>query len=257
MLGRMEHAGRSGVRLLAGIALGLVAAGCGDVTLGAVPGLIFWAGAEPGDTSEWTAGDAGGTTFTEALGQVEVVTAPVRRGTHAFLLNINDPNDTLTQATLFRNGPFPGRAYYSAWFRLVETHTTSYWAIMKIQARTDPADPLSVINIFDLVLESDAAGTLTFFLSDHRTNEKVARSTMPVPIGDWFHVEMFVDATPDPTGSVAVWQDGVRVLGVDNIATAPSDFLLFGVGNIATAIMPTLATIEIDDAAVSLERLGP
>jgi hypothetical protein len=257
MLGRMEHARRSWVRL-AGIALGaLAAAGCGDLPLGQVPGLIFWAGAEPGDTSEWTAGDAGGTTFTEALGQVEVVNAPVRRGAHAFLTIINDPNATLTQATLFRNGPFPAQAYYSAWFRLGETHATAYWAIMKIQARMDPADPLSVINVFDLVLESDDAGTLTLFLSDHRSNETVARSTMPVPIGTWFHVEMFVDAATDPTGSVVVWQDGVRVLGVDSYATAPSDFLLFGVGSIATAITPTLATMEIDDAAISTQRLGP
>src|SRR5262249_49794181 len=102
MLGRMEHAGRSQVRLPAGVALGvLLAAGCGsgDVVLGQVPGLIFWAGAEPGNASEWTAGDAGGTTFTEGVAQVETVKSPVRRGAHAFFTTINDRDATLTQAT--------------------------------------------------------------------------------------------------------------------------------------------------------------
>ena len=255
MLGRMEPAGRFGVRMLAAAVLCLAAAGCRDVALGDVPGLIFWSGAETGDTSEWTAGGSGAI-FIQAQGQVEPVNAPVRRGAHSFLALINDPDATLTQAALFRNGPFPAEAYYSAWFRLGETHTTAYWAIMKIQAFVSPGDTMPV-NVWDLVLESDAAGILTLFLSDHRTNETVARSTMPVPIGVWFHVEMLVKASTDATGSMAVWQDGVRVLGVDNYVTAPSDQLAFGVGNIATAISPTLASIWIDDAAISTQRLGP
>jgi hypothetical protein len=255
----MEH-GRFGVglgvRLLTGVALCVAASGCGDVALGDVPGLIFWAGAESGDTSEWTSGAAGGAAFIQAQGQVEVVNAPVRRGAHAFLALINDPNEMLTQAALFRNGPFPSEAYYSAWFRLSETHTTAYWAIMKIQALMNPTDTMP-INVWDLVLESDDMGTLTLFLSDHRNSITVARSTMPVPIGVWFHVEMFLKAAADTTGRIAVWQDGVQVLSVDNYNTAPSDQLLFGVGNIATAITPTLATILIDDAAISTQRLGP
>lgn len=254
----MLLASRSGVALMAVAAVGGILAGCGDVGLGSVPGLIFWAGAESGDDSEWTAGDAGGTTFTEAQGLVEVVTAPVRRGSHAFRAIITDPNATLTQATLFRNGPFPAEAYYSAWFLLAEYHATAYWAIMKIQAREVPADRTSpVVNVWDLALESDATDTLTLFLNDHRTDTIVARSSLPVPIGRWFHVEMFVKAAVDPTGSVAVWQDGAPVLEIHDYPTAPTDFLLFGVGNIATAIDPTIATIEIDDVAISTQRLGP
>jgi len=252
----MDHAARSAVRLVASVALCASVAGCGDLALGAVPGLVFWSGAETGDTSEWSAGDAGGTTFIQGQGQVEVVNAPVRRGAHAFLAIINDPDATLTQATLFRNGPFPVEAYYSAWFRLGETHATAYWAIMKIQALMNPTDTMAV-NVWDLVLDSDAAGELTLFLSDHRTSETVARSTITFPVGRWVHVELFVKAATDATGRIAVWQDGVQVMAKDGYATTPSDLLVFGVGNIATAINPTLATIDIDDAAVSTARLGP
>jgi hypothetical protein len=266
MLGSMEHAGRSRARLPAGVAacvaaaaavLAATAAGCGDVPLGDVPGLVFWAGAETGDTTEWTAGNPpGGASFVQGQGQIEVVNAPVRRGAHAFRAIINGPGGTLTQAALFRNGPFPAEAWYSAWFRLAEAHTTSYWAILKIQVLQNPTDT-SALNLWDLALSSDESGTLTAFLSDHRTSTTVATSSAPVPVGRWFHVEMFLRAAADSSGRIEVWQDGRQVMTLDQYATAPAGTILFGVGNVATMIVPNLATIDIDDAAVSTARLGP
>jgi hypothetical protein len=240
---------------LASVPLLLLTVGCGDLGLGQAPGLVFWAGAEPGDISEWTAG-SGGITFVQGQGQVEVVNAPVRRGAHAFRTIINDTGGTLTQATLFRGGPFPTDAYYSAWFRLAEAHATSYWAILKIQSLTSAADSAPT-NVWDLALQSEDGTTLTMFLSDRRTDTMVARSPAPVPVGRWFHVEMFLRAATDATGRIEVWLDGATAMTVEAYPTAPTTFLAFGVGNIATTITPTVATIDIDDVAISTQRLGP
>jgi hypothetical protein len=242
------------VTLLAG-ALGAASAGCGDVALGQPPGLLFWAGAEPGDTSEWTNGGSG-IKYIEGQGQVEVVNAPVRRGAHAFRAIIIDMGGTLTQAVLFRAGQFPAEAYYSAWFRLAESHVTAYWAILKIQSLLGLGDTMPS-DLWDLGMESDDAGTLTTFITDKRTKTTLMHSAVSVPIGVWFHIEMLFKAATDATGRIVVWQDGAVVLTVDDYATAPTPFLSFGVGNIATQITPNVATIDIDDAAISTARLGP
>jgi hypothetical protein len=55
---------------------------------------------------------------------------------------------------------------------------------------------------------------------------------------------------------VAVWQDGVLILDRANVVTARTPLVVWEAGVGSDDVVPVPAAIYVDDAAISLHRLG-
>jgi hypothetical protein len=77
-----------------------------------------------------------------------------------------------------------------------------------------------------------------------------------VPLDTWVQFEVLLRKATDPTGRVAVWQDGVLVIDVQNVQTTMSDVIQWDAGGSSDSVIPSPATVFLDDAAISLVRVG-
>jgi hypothetical protein len=85
-----------------------------------------------------------------------------------------------------------------------------------------------------------------------RHDDTIDSSGAPaMPIGAWFHVEMWLKRATDATGEVSVYQDGVSVLHLTHPITDDSTFQQWYVGNLSTNMNPVESTLYVDDVSVS------
>jgi len=95
-------------------------------------------------------------------------------------------------------------------------------------------------------------------LSHHDRGVQMGRADRPaLPIGRWFHLEVFLRVATDATGGLAIWQDGIQVFDLTGVSTTVSPWVSWSVGNIAEQLSPETVTVYVDDAAISPDRLGP
>lgn len=223
--------------------------------------VIWSASFETGDFSEWEADSQGGSYFSQA-GSVTPTTEQAHGGMRSATLTINPRNGIVEDVYLFRgtsrSPPAEPEAYYGAWFFIPKPYVASfYWNIFHFLYGAAP-DRQAVTNLWDLNLRSNSAGELVpyayDFIARYQRDEPVP---IPVPVGKWFHIEVLYHLAADATGRVAVWQDGVLVLDVNNVVTAPTPWLQWAVGNTSTDITPAPADLYIDDVTLSLSRVGP
>jgi hypothetical protein len=78
-----------------------------------------------------------------------------------------------------------------------------------------------------------------------------------IPVGQWFHLEVYYQKAATATGHITVWQDGVQIVDLANVKTANSGDLGWGVINYGQMTTPSDMTIYVDGAAISTTRLGP
>jgi hypothetical protein len=79
-----------------------------------------------------------------------------------------------------------------------------------------------------------------------------------LPIGQWVHLEVFLRQSPAFDGQIIVWQDGVEILNQGSIKTRyPAVGAEWSLNNYTEGIRPNPATIYIDDAVISMSRVGP
>ena len=80
---------------------------------------------------------------------------------------------------------------------------------------------------------------------------------MPIPIGRWFNVEAFYQCDASGAGRVAIWQDGTQLWDIQNVDTRYADGdCAWSVNNYSSGLTPATATIYIDDAAISTQRIS-
>ena len=79
---------------------------------------------------------------------------------------------------------------------------------------------------------------------------------IPVPVAKWVHFEILYRKAADATGRITIWQDGVQILDLANVVTAPTDWVQWDVGGGSNDIAPSPATVYFDDATISLTRVG-
>lgn len=262
------------------IAASFAAIGCSSpaVDLGADPDIVWWTDHESGDTSDWTAGgpSMGRIWSTGPPNQLWVSTDQARSGRYSLRASIvtngfssgGPPMLPSTDGVLaIREAGLPSPAYYSAWYYLPQAAfpgISTFWLIFKLRSRTSPTDP--ILDLWDIDLSSLASGgpggDLALDLYRHVPSSGVARQPRmanppAIPIGRWFQIEVFFHAAPDTSGALTVWQDGVPVFDLEDEPTAPSSYVEWSVGSVSTGLAPPVATLYIDDAAVSLRRLGP
>jgi hypothetical protein len=77
-----------------------------------------------------------------------------------------------------------------------------------------------------------------------------------LPIGRWFQVEAFVRAPTPDEGELRIWVDGAQIFEHHG-ATLPTSTVTWVIGSGADGLDAPLASLFIDDAAVTRRRLGP
>ena len=88
------------------------------------------------------------------------------------------------------------------------------------------------------------------------TFDRQQLSPIAVPIGQWVHFEVFLKKASDATGQLTVWQDDVEILDAEGVVTAETDWIEWSVGGASNDVAPAPAFVYIDDATISVSRLG-
>ena len=240
---------------------------CGrHVDLGAIgdggASILWTATFEPGDLSEWL-GDGRGGTYTENVMTFPAVTTDVvHKGKYAGIATVETPNGMpggiVSINYLFRNQPSPSQAFYSAWYYIPTTVAVrTYLSLLHFRC-SHTGDGNDLFGIWDVNLIPRADGGLQAHLYNFVTKTNVEEPVPTVvPLGTWVHFEIMLLKAADATGRITVWQDGVQILDNPGVMTAETDWVQWDAGVASTDIVPTPSVIYMDDAAISLSRLGP
>lgn len=167
---------------------------------------------------------------------------------------------------------FPDEAFYSTWMYLPCTYDPAK------QVPWDPGDGGWWWNVFQFKSDNGAGsqpvceldvynqdGQMHFGLSTkhypdhwsdcHEQEHRVQQHPRSLPVGRWFHVEVYYRKSADCSGAVQVWQDGVEIFDVSGLQTLLGETATWGLGNYTDHIsggpVEGTATIYFDDALVS------
>jgi hypothetical protein len=244
------------------IFLALAATACEErVHLGAIgngAASVLWrATFEPGDLSEWTSDGNGGTRVENAPVGSAATEAMAHGGRYAGVVSI-EPRMRMDSLNYFyRREPSPPEAYYSAWFYVPSPITVGSWLSLHHFRGSPNGDPSNLTGTWDLNLYALPGGQLAAQLGDF-VNSFNFRQPVPVPVprDTWVHFEVLFRKAADLSGRVAVWQDGALIIDRVGVVTARSPLLVWEVGVGSDDLAPLPATIYMDDAAISLTRVG-
>ena len=179
-----------------------------------------------------------------------IVTEPVHSGRYAaaFRLDTDDPD--ARQSRCYLQGSLPASAYYGAWYFIPATAETNgtLWNLWHFQGGDDAS---SLHHLWDVTLVNGADGSLELVAYSELVG-RVFRSPrpVPVPIGAWFHIEMFLKRASGATGRVALYQDGALLVEATNLVTDDSAFAQWYVGNLAYGLTPSTSTLYVDDVSI-------
>jgi hypothetical protein len=258
------------VPLLAVVAFAAIGAAACDqhIDLGIIgdggAAVLWTATFEPGDLSEWTLGKRGGT-YTENLTDPSTfamaTNAMAHRGQYAGAFPISTPNGMpggpVTKNYLYRDQPSPKQGYYSAWYYIPSSVMVGTYLSLSHFRVSNTGDGNDLAAAFDLNL-IPIAGILRAHLYNFATGNNVEELIpTPVPLSTWVHFEIMFLKASDTSGHITVWQDGVQILDdPPPLTTAVTDWVEWDAGGASTDINPNPAVIYMDDAAISLARLG-
>ena len=239
-------------------------AGCSNrVNVG--DSLLWFAQHETGDFTEWTAGLKGGYSAPDPDTAAVVSTDFAHSGTHSVKLTngassaqVNGAPPPYETARLWRQDDFPEQAYYSAWYYLPQAYQTSAdWRIMEFQV-PGTGDGGTDGLLMDVDLRSLPGGDLILDLFDHRApylRSPTAEPALPVPIAQWFQIEVFYRNVGDDTGRFTLWLDG-RINYDIQRPFGLSSATYWSPCSSTEGLSPTPSDLYVDDAAVSLVRVG-
>jgi hypothetical protein len=205
---------------------------------------------------DWSQPSTGGFCYKLSGATFEIVTSPVHSGQHsaAFTVNTATASSTPSQARCVRQGVLPPSAYYGAWYYVpvLVTSVGTTWNLFHFQGASAP--DAAVDDLWDLSLDNQADGSLAPGVYDALT-AKVLAAGPAIPIGTWFHLEVFLKPSAVGTGEIKVYVDGNLMLDLSGITTDPTLWGQWFVGNYATSLSPSTATLYVDD--VTIDTNGP
>lgn len=245
----------------------LGAAACSQrVNLGDIgdgPASLLWkATFEPGNLSEWEGDGHGWAYSANNASALAVVTSTLAHGgSLSAVLGVAPPNSMLTVSYLWRNQPTPAAGYYSAWFYVPSTLVLTTGQYLSLVHFTDASQPTP---LWDVNLYPVGDGTVAAQLYDYPSKNSATGFDLqqfPVsrfPLDRWVQLEVFLSQTVDATGRVTVWQDGAQILDRPKVITVLHlDSLQWEVGGGTAGLASGSINVYVDDAAISLSRLGP
>jgi hypothetical protein len=247
----------------------LLSSGCGDVafSFGKHPDVTWWTDHETGDLSEWKESTPpGGFILPGNSSSVEVVKGIARSGTHSLLITDKSPG-ARDFPLAARNGPLPAEMYSSAWYYMpAALKPKSYWWFVLFRSRHSPYDSGSFRDEIAVSFTTRADGNVGTVV--HRrsagsspTSTELDESVLPVvdlpvPVGQWFHIEVFHRTGTDDSGHLTVWQDGELTFDV-NGTNSQTNWAEWMTGGVVDGLTTDASQLYIDDAAISTRRLGP
>ena len=87
---------------------------------------------------------------------------------------------------------------------------------------------------------------------------KVEQTLKNIPTGQWAHLEAYLRQSPGTTGIFRLWQDGTRIINLQNIQTRyVNGDQQWSVNNYSSGLMPAVAALWYDNAAIATARQGP
>ena len=228
----------------------------GDIGDGAA--AVLWSSTfEVGDLSEWSKDGHGGAFFDNATAGPSATSEVAHRGRFAGMATVTTMPGTTSISYLFRNQPSVPEAYYSAWFYIPTSFAVKTWLSLIHFNGSRSGDGSDLSALWDLNLYPRLDGSLVAHLYDYVAQTNLEQTVpAPVPVARWVHFEVFIRKAADATGDIAVWQDGVSILDNRNVVTAANDWLQWDVGGSSDDVTPPRAVVYVDDAAISLARLG-
>lgn len=192
--------------------------------------------------------------FATGGGSYSLVTSPVHSGHYAAAFSVEGvPDGGGSQARCVAQGVFPDAAYYGAWYYVpVQAQNSGNWNLFHYQGGV-PGQMLH--GLWDVSLANGTGGgPLDTFVFDFLTGKTTNSTAAPIPIGQWFHLEVYFKRANDPTGEITLWQDGTMAVQLTGLATDDTNWGQWYVGNLATALAPPSSTVYVDDVTISLTQ---
>ncbi len=216
--------------------------------------VVPWTtGFENDNFNDWLEPQDGGYCY-ELGGTYSIVTTPVHTGNYAAAFTVNPNASALSQARCVRQGVLPASAYYGAWYYVpvLETNDGGNWNLFHFQG-ADPPNTATE-NLWDLSLINEKDGAVQPSVYDFKRGTPHDMA-VTIPIGTWFHLEVRLTRSSGNTGEFTVYVDGTSVLDLTGIETDDTTWGQWYVGNYASTIAPSPATVYVDD--VTIETTGP
>ncbi len=188
-------------------------------------------------------------------GNFTIVSSPVHTGLYAAAFLVNSTNGTISQARCLRQGVLPAAAYYGAWYYVPETAVnTGNWNLLHWQGATGPG--ALAHGLWDISLVNGPDGSLETSAFDFLHNRALDAGSA-IPIGVWFHLEVFLQRSAGDAGAITVTRDGQTVLQLTGLATDDSAWGQWFVGNYANALAPPISTVYVDDVTIGTTPSAP
>ena len=246
--------------LAACVALGATACGrhvyLGSLGDGGGTGILWQATFEPGDLSEWLSDGHGGIYMDSLAGVPAPTQDQAHRGSFSGIATFS-PVTVTSFSYLFREQPSPPEAYYGAWFFIPTTLQINSWLSLHHFGYHPTAGSTDTMPVWDFHVYPTSNGALAARLYESSTVKNFEQpDPVPVATATWIHFEIFYRKAADATGEIIVWQDGVQILDLANALTAPTDWVQWDAGGGSNDIAPSPAFVYLDDATISLARVG-
>jgi hypothetical protein len=180
------------------------------------------------------------------------VTSPVHSGRYAAAFKVNADDPDAFQARCVRQGELPAAAYYGAWYFVPERASDpGLWNLVHFQG----GDPSAQHGLWDISLVNGSSGELEVVVFDFLNGMgRGPEPPTPIPIGEWFHLELYLKRAADATGEVALYQDGELLIRATDLITDDSSWGQWYVGNFAQGRTPPDSTLYVDDVTIRATR---
>lgn len=209
-------------------------------------------------TAPWSSGfenrfcdytELAGFCYTDATSTNEIVTSPVHSGRYAAAFTVQSDAGGGSQTRCVRQGELPTAAYYGAWYYIPEPSTPGLnWNLFHFRSSENLSATRGILDV-SLVAEDEELRLAVFGMGHEPIGESA--SAPSVPIGSWFHVQLYLKRATDMTGEVALYQDGQQVFDVTSVRTDDSTLGQWYVGNLADDLSPSASTVYVDDVTIS------
>jgi hypothetical protein len=241
----------------------LAMGGCSrEVHLGSVgdgaANLLWSATFEPGDLSEWRGDGQGGIDAQNILVSPSVTADVAHGGAYAGKSTVMPAAGMDSLNYFYRIEPSPDAAYYGVWIYIAPGFAVGSWLSVVHFRGSHTAEGTNTFAFWDINLYPQPDGSLTAQLYNYVTlYDRQQTNPIPVPIGRWVHFEVFLKKAFDATGQLKVWQDDVEILDAEGVITAvDTAWMEWCVGGASDNIFPAPGLVYIDDATISVSRLG-
>jgi hypothetical protein len=156
--------------------------------------------------------------------------------------------------------------YYSAWLFFPQHYAVNNWAnllqfksqsptlndaVWVLELRNRPNGAMYLMLRWKGIMAGPTQGAGTGLRHFHQT-------LIDVPVGQWFHVEIFLRQSSVYAGRLTVWQDGMQIYDLDQVKTKyPDGDNRWSINAYAADVQPMPFTVYVDDAVISTSRVGP